>query len=141
VQLDYAILADAVTARADGKFDVSGAGWDTIHAGAVPATHPRLSLVVRLLISRTEAEHPHTLTVIVQGPDGEEISRAVGTGGALSEEERSRISPTRRASVSLILNFDGLVFPTYGDYQIVIQWDGNEARPPLQLAVAPPPQP
>jgi len=141
VQLDYAILADAVSTRPDGKFDVSGAGWDTIHAAAVPATHARLALVVRLLISRTEAEHPHSLTVVIQGPDGEEISRAIGKGGALSEEERALISPTRRASVSLILNFDSLVFPVYGDYQIVIQWDGNEARPPLQLAVAPPPQP
>ena len=63
-----------------------------------------------------------------RAPDGEEISRAVGQGGALSEEERSRISLTRRASISLILNFDGLVFPTYGDYQIVIQWDTRCAR-------------
>jgi hypothetical protein len=141
VQLDYAILADGVATRQDGKFDISGAGWDTIHAAVVPATHARLTLVVRLLISRPEAEHPHSLTVIVQGPDGQEISRAVGKGAALSEQERARISLTRRASISLVLNFDGLVFPTYGDYQIVIQWDGNEARPPLQLAVAPLPQP
>jgi len=131
----------AASTRPDGKFDITGAGWDTIHAAAVPATHPRMALVVRLLISRAEAEHPHSLTVIVQGPDGQEISRAVGKGGALSEEERSRISITRRASISLVLNFDGLVFPTYGDYQVVIQWDGNEARPPLALAVAPIPQP
>jgi hypothetical protein len=140
VLLDYVILADGVVSRPDGKFDISGAGWDTIYAGAVPATHARLTLVVRLLISRAEAEHPHGLTVIIQGPDGQEIARAVGQGEALPEQERALISVTRRASINLVLNFDGLVFPAYGDYQIVIQWDGNEARPPLRLAVAPTPQ-
>ncbi len=64
MQLDYAILADGVSTRPDGKFDISGAGWDTIHADAVPATHARLTLVVRLLISRAEAEHPHSLIVV-----------------------------------------------------------------------------
>lgn len=139
--LDYAILADGVASRPDGKLDISGAGLDTIHAAGVPATHARLTLVMRLLISRAEAEHAHSVTVIIQGPDGQEISRAVGQGDALPEEDRAQISLTRRASVNLVLNFDGLLFPVYGDYQIVIQWDGNEARPPLQLSVAPMPQP
>jgi hypothetical protein len=137
MDLDFAILADDVTPRQDGKLDLSGAGWDTIFASSVPARHARLVLAVRLLISRTEAEHPHTLEVIIQGADGDEISRAVGQCAALSEEERQQIAVTRRAGVSLVLNFENLVFPTFGDYQIVIQWDGNEARPPLQLILSP----
>ena len=141
MQLDYAILADGVSTRQDGKFDILGVGWDTIYAASVPAQHARLVLAVRLLISRTEAEHPHSISVIIQGPDGDEISRATGRGDALSEEERSRISLTRKANITIVLNFEGLVFPTFGDYQIDIQWDGNEARPPIQLALAPIPQP
>ena len=141
MQLDFAMLADGVTPRQDGKFDIFGAGWDTIFAGSVPARHARLVLAVRLLISRTEAEHPHTLSVIIQGADGGEIARAVGQCAALPPEQRQQISLTRRAGVSLVMNFDDLVFPEFGAYQVVIQWDGNEARPPLQLILAQAAQP
>lgn len=136
MDLDFAILADGVTARPDGKLDLYGAGWDTIFAASVPARHARLVLAVRMLISRTEAEHPHTLEVIIQGADGAEISRAVGRCAAVSEQARRQLPATRRTGVSLVMNFDNLVFPAFGSYQVVIQWDGNEARPPLALVVS-----
>ena len=36
----------------------------------------------------------------------------------------------------MVLNFENLAFPEFGDYQVVILWDGDEARPPLPLTVA-----
>ena len=54
----------------------------------------------------------------------------------MAEEQRQLIAATRRVGISLVLNFEKLVFPAFGDYQIVIQWDGNEIRPPLQLILA-----
>lgn len=144
MDLDFAMLADGVIPRPDGKFDIYGAGWDTIFANAVPAMHARLVLAVRLLISRTEAEHPHRLDVIIQGADGAEVGRATGRMLPLSTEAREQILAGKQAGVGMVLTFEQLVFPTFGNYQVVIQWDGNEARPPLQLLVSrpqTPPQP
>jgi hypothetical protein len=36
----------------------------------------------------------------------------------------------------MVLNFENLTFPEFGDYQVVVLWDGNEARPPVRLTVA-----
>ena len=136
MDLDFAVLADGVSGRPDGKLDIYGAGWDTIYASNVPVRHARLTLVVRLLVSRTETEHQHRLDVIVQGADGAEIARARGDLEPLPPEQREQIPVGRQAGIGMVLNFDNLVFPVYGNYQVVIQWDGTEARPPLRLTVA-----
>jgi hypothetical protein len=141
VDLDFAMLADGVTPRPDGKLDIYGAGWDTVFASAVPATHARMILAVRLLLSRAETEHPHRLEVVIQGADGAEIARAVGPLDPLPDEVRRQIPAGRKAGLGMVLNFENLTFPEYGDYQIVVLWDGNEPRPPLRLIVAEPPSP
>ena len=70
MDLDFALLADGVTRRQDGKLDIYGAGFDTIHSRAVPAQHARLVLVARILVSRHEAEHDHRLDVVLSGALG-----------------------------------------------------------------------
>jgi hypothetical protein len=76
VELDFAVLADSVEARPDGKLDILGAGFDTVFASAVPARHPRLILALRILLSRTDTEAPHRLDVLIQAADGTELARA-----------------------------------------------------------------
>jgi hypothetical protein len=139
MELDFALVADGVAPRPDGKLDIYGAGFDGILAQAVPAIHPRLVLAVRVLLSRHEAERGHDLDVILQAADGMELARAHGDLGPIDEEQRAQIPAGRKLGVGLILSFDNLVFPEYGTYQLVIQWDGNEARSPLQLSVMRPP--
>ena len=51
MDLDFALLADGVNLRDDGKLDIDGAGWDTIYAEDVPAVHARLVFALRLLLS------------------------------------------------------------------------------------------
>lgn len=135
MDLDYAILADGVSARPDGKLDIYGAAWDTIFAVAVPARHPQLTLAIRVLISQHEAEHPHNLTVILQGADGSELARAQGAVEPVPPEQRAQLPAGRKAGIGVVLNFQNVVFPDYGAYQLVIQWDGNELRDPLRLFV------
>jgi hypothetical protein len=48
LDLDFAILADGVTPRPDGKLDIHGAGFDTVFAHAVPVQHARLVVAVRV---------------------------------------------------------------------------------------------
>jgi hypothetical protein len=139
MELDFALLADGVAQRPDRKLDIYGAGFDAILAPDVPARHALLALAVRVLLSRHEAEHNHELDVILQTADGAELARAHGELPPIDEAMRAEIPAGRRLGVGLILTFDNLVFPEYGAYQIVLQWDGNEIRSPLQLSVIPPP--
>jgi hypothetical protein len=137
VDLDFAVLADAVVARPDGKLDVMGAGFDTVYAAAVPARHARLVLAVRVLLSRHETEHAHRLDVVIQGADGAELARGQGDLQRLPDEARKQIRPGHQFGLGMVINFDDIVFPSYGDHQIVVQWDGNEVRPPIRLSVVP----
>ncbi len=135
MDLDFAVVADGVSARQDGKLDIFGAGFDTIFAPGVPARHARLVLAVRVLLSRHEAEHQHRLDVILQAADGAEIGRARGEVEPLEDSVRQEIPAGRQVGLGLLLNFDNLVFPEFGAYQVAIHWDGNEARAPLRLFV------
>lgn len=138
MDVDYVILADGVTPRPDGKLDIHGAGFDTIFAAAVPAQHPRLVLAVRVLLSRHETESPHWLDVVIQAADGAELGRARADMQALPHAVRAQITPGTQFGLGMVLNFENIVFPVYGDHQIVVQWDGNEARSPIRLTVEPP---
>lgn len=141
VEFDYAILADGVTARPDGKLDIYGAGWDTVYAVGVPAQHSRMTLAARVLLSVHEAAHSHQMDVILQESDGDELARVTGRLEAVPEEQRSAIPAGRKIGLGLVLNFDNVVFPHFGSYQLVILWDGNEPREPLRLFVEEPPTP
>ena len=138
MDLDYAILADGVSPRPDGKLDIFGAGFDRIFASDVPARHARLALALRVLVSRHEAEHPHRLDVVIQDADGSELGRAHGAVDPVPQEARHQLPAGRQLGLGMVLNFDNLVFSAFGEYQIIIQWDGNEARPPMRLTVAQP---
>lgn len=141
MELDHAILADVVTPRPDGKVDIHGVGWDTIFAPQVPATHPRMDLLVRFLLSSEETEAAHRVVVTLIGEDGEQIARLQGDLAPLTDEQRGGLLPGRRIGIGMTLTFAGLVFPRYGDYSIVITWDGTEARESMRLFVSPLPSP
>jgi hypothetical protein len=119
--------------------DIFGAGFDTIFAIGVPARHPRLVLATRILLSRHEGEHDHRLDVILAGADGAELARAHADVSMMPDDVREGIPAGRQLGLGMVLNFDDVVFPEYGYYQLAIHWDGNEARAPLRLLVAEPP--
>ena len=141
MDLDFALLADGVTERPDGKLDIYGAGFDSVIASQVPAIHQRLVLAIRILVTRHEAEHGHRINVVLQGADGAELARAEGQLAALEEGQRAQIPAGRHAGLGLILNFENVVFPAYGAYQFAIHWDGTEMREPLRVFVVEPPHP
>lgn len=132
MQLDFAIIADGATQRPDGKTDIFGGGFDTLWAPSVPAMHPQLALVIRLLSDPIEASEPHDLKIILRSPDGEEIATAEGTiepapAEVTSAEESGRISST------LALTFHNLGFETWGPYEFAILVDDVPLRQPLEL--------
>ncbi len=137
MELDHLVLADVISPRPDGKIDLHGVGWDTIYAAAVPAQHPRMDVVIRFLLSKQELEVGHRVVMELQGADGQQIARVEAETQPMPEEEREKIQAGQRMGLGMILNLAGLVFPQFGDYQLVVTWDGTEVRSPMRLFVRP----
>lgn len=128
------MLADAAAARADGKLDLMGVGWDTIGALSVPVTHPRMDLVLRFLLAAHELRSTHTVVVSLLGPDGE-LGRMEAITQPWPEPQRQGIPAGRKAAIGMVLNFVNTAFPDFGAYHLAITWDGTEAREPIRLFV------
>lgn len=139
-ELDYLVLADGATQRPDGKIDLYGAGFDNIAAPAVPARHPQLSIVLRILISVHEAESAHRLDLILMSEDGPEIARAQAVFDPIADEAREQVASGDRIGIGAVVNLAGLIFPAYGRYHLAALWDGTELRQPIRLKVSPLPQ-
>lgn len=140
MELDFAVLADHGTVRLDGKFDITGAGFDTISVQEVPARHPRFVLAVRFLLTRDEAATDHELFVVLRTPDGDELSRAGGPIPALPEEYMGQVPPGENAGVGLVVVFENVVFTVLGRYTLALEWDGEPVQSrPIRVAEAPRP--
>jgi len=137
MELDHMVLADVISPRPDGKLDLHGVGWDTIFAGSVPASHPRMDVAIRFLLSRQEVENAHSVVLALVGEDGEELARINAEVAALTPEQREQIAAGRKIGIGIILTLAGVVFPSYGRYHVSVTWDGTEAREPLRLFVSP----
>lgn len=140
MELDHMVLADVISPRPDGKLDLHGVGWDTIFASSVPASHPRMDVAARFLLSRQEVESAHIVVLALVGEDGEELAKLTAQAEALPQQQREQIPPGRKIGIGVILTLAGVVFPRYGRYHLAVTWDGTEAREPLRLFVAPIPQ-
>jgi hypothetical protein len=136
MELDYLVLADVVSPRADGKLDLHGIGWDTIFASSAPATHPRMDVAVRFLLSPHEVETGHQVVLTLVGEDGQELGRMVADIGPMPAEERAQVPAGRRIGIGLVLNMASVTFPAFGAYQLVVTWDGTEVREPVRLFLA-----
>ena len=139
MELDHMVLADVISPRPDGKMDLQGVGWDTVFAAEVPASHPRMDVAIRFLLSQQEVETAHTVALALVGEDGEELAKLNAEVGAFAPEKRARIQPGRKVGIGMTLKIANVVFPRYGRYQLVLTWDGTEAREPIRLFVAPMP--
>ena len=93
--LDYALLADGVTQRQDGKLDIYGAGYDTVYAATVAVRHDRLTMVLRVLLTRHETEAGHRLEVVIQSADGPKVARASTQMEPLDAASRAAIPAGR----------------------------------------------
>jgi hypothetical protein len=137
MELDFAVLADGVAPRPDGKFDIFGAGVDTIFAPRVPARHARLALLVRLYLSVEEIASEHRLEISLSSSNGTALGQGVIELTPDNFPAPSAI--TGRFGVGLVVNLDNVVFPDYGNYALSVSWDGSPVREPLSLTVAEPP--
>ncbi len=118
------LLCDAATDQR-GKLNVLGA-FDTIFAKQVPTVHPACAVAVRIRFSKIEqGEHAVRISIIDQ--DGKEVVPKLE--GKISVQVKDEAGS---AVVNLILNFQRLKLPEYGEYRIDLAVDGRqEASLPL----------
>jgi hypothetical protein len=77
VELDFAFLADAADV-AGGKLFVLGGAFDTIQVQTLPANHPSLAVVLRLLLGPMELDRKHKLNILLLDADARQIAAAEG---------------------------------------------------------------
>jgi hypothetical protein len=76
MHISFALFADGANISQEGKLNILGV-FDALQIGAVPAVHPRATLVVRLKADEQDVG-VHTLAFGWQGPDGVEIWSSSG---------------------------------------------------------------
>lgn len=76
MHVSFALFADAANLSQEGKLNVLGV-FDALQVGALPAVHPRATLVVRLKADQEDVG-VHTLAFGWTGPDGTEIWSSSG---------------------------------------------------------------
>src|SRR5215216_6507461 len=76
MNISFALFADAANLSQEGKLNILGV-FDTVQVGALPAIHPRASLVVRLKGTRADAGS-HTITLRWINPRGDELWSSTG---------------------------------------------------------------
>jgi hypothetical protein len=137
MELDHMLLADEVVQRADGKIDIVGAGWDTIVAEELPVRHPQITIVLRLLLAKHEAEHEHQIELVLMGEDGE-VARLTGTVPPAPADLLKTWPYGEKYGVATVINLQRIEFEAYGRYHFASLWDGTELREPLVFKVIPP---
>jgi hypothetical protein len=129
MQLEFAFLADSAQVSSDSKMFVLGGGIDRISSKQFPATHPYMSLVVKIQLHPAECEREHGLEVDLWDPDGKSIGAKVT--GKFSAQRQAE---GRSSYVQLVMNMIGVEFRVPGDYGFQILADGQLLKTlPLRL--------
>lgn len=133
MQIEYAFLADAAQVSSDGKLFVLGGGIDRIFATSFPATHPLMTLVIKLQLHPSECEREHGLQVELWDSDGQPIGPRVSGNFSANRQERGRLS-----YVQTVLNLHNVQFSVGGDYAFQVVVDGQHLKTvPLYVELVP----
>lgn len=103
--------------------------FDTIYAQKFPHVHPRLSIALRVLVSRSEAGK-HKIRITLADVDGKKVMKT---------EAEVNVQPppgaVRESSFALALNGQSVKFPQSGEYSVDFVIDGRlEASLPLYVS-------
>jgi hypothetical protein len=112
------LLCDAATDQ-QGKLNVLGA-FDTIFAKEVPVVHPACAVAARIRFSKVE-QGEHAVRICVIDQDGKEVVPK------LDGKVSVRVAQDAGSmAVNLVLNFQRLKLPDYGEYSIDLAIDGQQ---------------
>ena len=112
------LLCDAATEQR-GKLNVLGA-FDTVFAKEIPVVHPACAVAARLRFSKIE-QGEHAVRICIIDQDGCEVVPKLD--GKISGQVKDKAGA---AVVNLILNFQRLKLPEYGEYRVDLAVDGEQ---------------
>ncbi len=130
-----ATLADAAESL-NGKVYAIGMGWNSINATAFPAAHHRMALVVIIRASYPECGDDHLLEIHLDDADGHRLGIRSDGGDLFAVTFNATPSSFEgdERVVPFVLTVDGVVFPSAGRYNWVVDIDGAErGRLPMRL--------
>lgn len=124
MDLDFAFLADGADV-AQGKLFVLGGAFDTIHVPSLPAMHPILAVVLRLLLGPNDLDRKHALEILLLDADAKHIASAKGE---LMVQKSPDSPPGWKQAVILPLRFFNVPFQAAGHYSIEILTNGQMVK-------------
>jgi hypothetical protein len=133
VQLDFAVLCDAATAR-EGLLNILGAGVALASRPSFPGP-VGLALAVSVLLDENEFGERHRVTATVRAArGGDPVAEIVGEFIA----ERTAEEPEGQIRAGLAFPMYGLILPREGRYEFEVRLDDELVTTlPLLALVAP----
>ncbi len=129
MQLRIAALADYTNITDNGKLNILGI-FSQIHAANVPAVHPQMQFVVQFAFEPIETGDK-TIRIVLQDEDGNEL---LAMQGNLTIPKPNTPDPV---VVNQILVLQNVTFPHFGNYEFVIEVDGETIPTQIPLDVLP----
>jgi hypothetical protein len=125
MRLDAFILADAVSAPPDGKFNVLGGGLTKLTVPILPFTAP-FGLLIRLEVTEEEARAPHEFVFTWLDPAGVLLMPPVTFSG--QAQDVGELVEGEERFVMLALNIGGVPFGRPGPHKLEFRVDGELLR-------------
>ena len=129
MQLRIAALADYTNITDNGKLNILGI-FSQIHAASVPAVHPLMQFVVQFAFEPVETGDK-TIRIVLQDEDGNEL---LAMEGHLALPQSGSPDPV---IVNQIIVLQNVTFPHFGNYEFVIEVDGETIPAQIPLDVLP----
>jgi hypothetical protein len=123
MKLDFAFLADAATISDDGRFAVVGGGFDVIQSATFPAIKHAMALVGRVVFEPREFDKPHIIRGAIIGPDGGVVPPELWLNVTQFPHPED---PQRENWTTICLNYQGVSFPSPGDYFLTLSTGDKE---------------
>ena len=131
MDIDFAFVCDY--AEASAKLGALGIGFDTIYAPKVPCVHPSFHFVMQLRASIAEAG-PKDVGVRLIDADGKDVTPPLSATMELQPPPPGALDTQGR----LVVGFNGVRFPAYGQYAMHVVVQGHEmVRIPIRVAQPP----
>jgi hypothetical protein len=133
--LDWAILANSAEVRESLAFMLGG-GIDTINTPQLPA-NLRATLLLRLLLHRTETDRPHVIELRCLSQDGREIAPTLNA--TFQAPPPPDLPVGWEVPAMFAINIQNLELPEEAHYSIEILVDGTHVKSlHLRARVGPP---
>lgn len=132
MELDFAFLAEAAEVG-NGKLHVVGGAFDTVWTRNVPLRYPKISFIMRLLLSASELDRKHKVEIKIMHEDGKVIPPSIG--GELEIRKNPNLPKGWKQGFLSVMNFVDLTFPTFGDFSFELLVNNTTVKSiPLRIA-------